>query len=84
MLETYFSTARSVITSLSAMPWFELPRHQLEHLALARGQLGERVVARCRDEERRDDDRVERRAAVGDPPDGGDELVHVADPSLSR
>ena len=25
MLETYFSTARSVITSLSAMPWFELP-----------------------------------------------------------
>ena len=25
MLETYFSTARSVITSLSAMPWFEFP-----------------------------------------------------------
>jgi hypothetical protein len=25
MLETYFSTARSVITSLSAIPWFERP-----------------------------------------------------------
>src|SRR4029453_19258299 len=25
MLETYFSTARTVITRLSAMPWFELP-----------------------------------------------------------
>ena len=25
MLDTYFSTARSVITSLSAIPWLELP-----------------------------------------------------------
>src|ERR1041385_2877999 len=25
MLETYFSTARSVITSASAMPWLDLP-----------------------------------------------------------
>jgi hypothetical protein len=64
MLETYFSTARSVITSLSAIPGWSDLGHQLEHLALATRQLDERVVAAPLGQEFRDDDRVDRRAAV--------------------
>ena len=44
--------------------------HQLEHLALARRQLVERIVAAAAAEHVRDDRRVERRAAGGDAPDG--------------
>ena len=52
-------------------------RHQLEHLALALGQLGERAVgARPRDEAR-DDLGVERRAALGDALRRGQELTDV-------
>src|SRR5215210_4815976 len=39
--------------------------HQLEHLALARRQRVERVVAPAAPDETRDDARVERRAALG-------------------
>ena len=67
------------------MPWFELPcGHQLEHLPLARRQRRERIVAPPLREQRRDDHRVERRAAVGDPPHRGDELLDVADPVLEQ
>ena len=43
--------------------------HQLEHLALARRELVERVVAAAAAEHVRDDRRVEHRAAGGDAPD---------------
>ena len=47
MLVTCFSTARSVTKSRSAIAGVRAAlRHQLEHLALARRQLVERVVAR--------------------------------------
>ena len=58
--------------------------HQLEHLALARGERGERVVAPVPGEQRRDDDRVDRRAAVRDAPHGADELLDVADAVLEQ
>ena len=46
MLVTCFSTARSVTTSCSAIAALRAAlRHQLEHLALARGEVLERVVA---------------------------------------
>ena len=51
--------------------------HERQHLALARGQLAERVVAALRREERRDNLRIERRAAVAHPPRRIEEVVHV-------
>ena len=44
--------------------------HQLEHLALARGEAVERVVAAAPAEHVRDDGRVEHRPAGRDAPDG--------------
>ena len=43
MLVTCFSTV-PVSHQASAMPWFDLPGHQLEHLALARCQRLERIA----------------------------------------
>ena len=51
--------------------------HQLEHLALAFGELGERVVVACGETRPRDDLRVERRAAAGDALGRGEELADV-------
>ena len=51
--------------------------HQPEHLELARCQALERAVRAAAGEELRDDLRIERGAALGDPADGVDELVHV-------
>src|SRR4051812_49964983 len=45
MLDTYFSAARSVTTSVGDALVRSPGRHQLEHLALAGRQRGERVVA---------------------------------------
>ena len=58
--------------------------HQLEHLALARSQLGQRVVAPAAADELRDDRRIERRAALGDAANRGRELVDVGDPVLEQ
>ena len=58
--------------------------HQLEHLALARGELVERVVAAAPADEQRDDLGVERRAALADAPHGGGELVDVGDAVLEQ
>ena len=57
---------------------------QLHHLALARRQLGERVVRGTPADELADDLRVERRAALGDALDGGGELVDVGDAILEQ
>ena len=85
MLVTCFSTARSgdheplgdrlVRAALG---------HQLEHLALARRQLLERIVAAAPADELRDDGRVERRAALGDAAHRRGELVHVGDAVLQQ
>ena len=84
-LETYFSTGRSVITSLSAIPWFDRPSAISSSTSRSRG-VSSAIGSSRRSlrEEGRDDDRVERRAAVGDPSDGGDEVVDVADPVLEQ
>ena len=37
MLETYFSTARTVITSASAIPWLELPEAISSRTSRSRG-----------------------------------------------
>ena len=58
--------------------------HVLEHLALARGQLVDGVVAAPPADELRDDRRVERRAALPHTPDRGGELAHVGDPVLEQ
>ena len=59
-------------------------RHQLEHLALARRQLRERIVAAPPADEPRDHLRVERGAAVRDPFHRGGELLHVGDAVLEQ
>ncbi len=59
--------------------------HELEHLALARRQVGERIVAAAPADELRDDGRVERRAALRDPAHGVGELATTSETrSLSR
>src|SRR5215211_9075909 len=60
------------------------PCHQLEHVPLARREAGEGVVAAPPRQQRRHDDRVERRAAIGDAPDRRYELLDVADPVLQQ
>ena len=79
MLVTCFSTARSVTKSRSAIAWLSVLGHQLEHLALARGQLLEGVVGALAPDELTDDGGVERGAAVGDAADGRPELFEVCD-----
>jgi hypothetical protein len=55
---TYFSTARSVVTS---RPWLKLPvAISSMQLVLAPREAGDRVVAAAPRRERRDDDRIER------------------------
>ena len=58
--------------------------HQPEHLALARGQRLERVLAAAAAEQQRDDLGVERRAAAGDAADGVGEGVDVGDAVLEQ
>ena len=85
MLVTCFSTARSVTTSSDAMPEFERPcGHVLEHLALARRERVDGVVAAAAADELGDDRRVERRAALPHAPYGGGELAHVGDAVLEQ
>ena len=48
--------------------------HQLHHVHLARGERGQRVVGAGGHEQLRDRLGVERRAALGHAPDGGDEV----------
>ena len=85
MLVTCFSTARRVITIFSAIAWFERPSAiSLQHLALARRQLLERIVTPASPDELRDDGGVERRSALGDPPHRRGELVDVRDAVLEQ
>ena len=58
--------------------------HQLEHLALARRELLQRVVAAAPAEHARDDGRVQRRAARRDARDGVREAREVAHPVLEQ
>ena len=45
MLDTYFSALRSVMTSASAIAWFERPSAtQLEHLPLAVSERAQRLL----------------------------------------
>ena len=58
--------------------------HQLEDFALTRRDLVERVVLALPPEQPADDLGIERRAAVGNSPDGGAELVQVGDAILEE
>ena len=58
--------------------------HQLEHLALARREAVERVVAAAPAEHVGDDRRVEHRAAGGDAPDGVGEAAEVGHAVLEQ
>jgi hypothetical protein len=58
--------------------------HQLEHLALARGEVADRVVAAVPADELADDGRIERRAALGHAAHGRGELLDVGDPVLQQ
>ena len=58
--------------------------HQPEHLALARGQRLQRVLAAAAAEQQRHDLGVERRAAVGDAAHRVGEGVHVGDAVLEQ
>ena len=68
------------------MPWFERPVAISSRISRSRGvNLASGIVRSLPlESERRDDDRVESRSAVGDPPDGGNELVDVSDPVLEQ
>ena len=59
-------------------------RHQLEHLALARRESLERIVAAVPPDELRDDERVQGRTALRHALDGRDELVDVGDAVLEE
>jgi len=85
LLQTFFSTARSVITSFVANALIRVSGgHQLENLALPRCQLRDRIVSPFTREQCRDDLRVEGGAAFAHAPDRRDELVDVPDRSLRR
>ena len=58
--------------------------HQLEHLALARRKPLDGVVAAVTADELGDDERVERRASLGDPPTAAVNSSMSATRSLSR
>ena len=58
--------------------------HQAEHLALARGEIGQRVLRLGGGDQARDDLGIERRAATGDALGGFEEVVHVEDPVLQQ
>lgn len=72
MAVTYFSTARTLTTMASAIAWFESPRAIRPSASLSRG------VRRV------SDGRVERRAPVAHPADGGGELGDVGDAVLQE
>ena len=59
-------------------------RHQLEHLALARGQLLQRVVGALATDKLADDGGVERRASVGHAAHGRAELLEIGDAVLEE
>ena len=86
MLETCFSTAPSVTTSARGDRRVGAALgHQLQHLALARGQRGQRRgrAPRAR-HELGDHLGVQRRAAGGHAPHGVHEVARVADALLEQ
>ena len=85
MLVTCFSTARSVTTSaLGDRVVGAALGHQPEHLALARRQTLQRVLAAAAAEQPRDDLGVERAAALAHAPHGVDEALDVGDAVLEQ
>ena len=85
MLVTCFSTARSVTTSRSAIAWFERPSAISSSTSRSRGVSSSSGSSRAAAaDELRDDRRVERRAALGDAPHRGGELVDVGDAVLEQ
>ena len=85
MLVTCFSTARSVTNIRSAIAWFERPSAMYSRTSRSRGERPlERVVAAVPADELADDGRIECRAALGDPPHGGGELLDVGDAVLEQ
>ena len=59
-------------------------RHQGEHLTLACGEHGERVVRSTGADEFLHQGRVDHRVPVRDPLDRLDEFAHVGDPALEE
>ena len=58
--------------------------HQLEHLSFSGTQLADWIVTASPADELRDDARIERGAAVGDAPHGGDEVRQVVHAVLQQ
>ena len=78
MLLTCVSTVFGLRKSRPQIPRFERPSAiSAEHLALARGQLGERIVLPAAAEELRDHVRVDRRPAASDAPHCLEEVVDL-------
>ena len=85
MLVTCFSTARSVTTSGSAMPWFERPSAMWPSTSRSRGlSADERVLAPPPPDQPGDDLGIERRAALPDATHALDEAVDVGDAVLEQ
>ena len=85
MLVTCFSTAAGVTTSMLGDPPVRAAlAHQLEHLALARRERVERVLAAPAPEHPRDDVGVERGAALGHPAHRVGERGEVGDAVLEE
>ena len=85
MLVTCFSTARGEMKSRCPIAWFDRPSAISSSTSRSRGESRcDRIVAPVAADELGDDERVERRAALGDPPDGGRELVDVGDAVLEQ
>ena len=85
MLVTCFSTARSVTTIRCGDALVRAAfRHELEHLALARGQLVERILAPAAADQLRDERGIEGGAAVRNAPHRADELVDIGDAVLQQ
>ena len=82
---TCFSIALAEMPSSSPMPVLERPSAiSVEHLELARGQLGERAAVVAAAEQLGDDLRVHRRAAARHALERLGELAHVGDAVLEQ
>ena len=85
MLVTCFSTARRVTNRRSAIAWFERPSAISSSTSRSRGESSSSGSSRrCLPDELADDGRIERRAALGDAPDGRGELLHVGHAVLEQ
>src|SRR3954454_15796234 len=80
MLETYFLMARVVITSWSAIPWFDVPVAISSMTSLSRGVRRVRGLSLAATLHQCGDDlRIDDRAHLGHALHGTEELVDIAD-----